>query len=91
MTDKFRSKNWKRGKKSENDPQPLSDKEFTIFEVPVVKSVMTKKDHHKNNAFYCKEIDKVLLKQKKAVKRNYSRTLEQLMFKHKQYKQIFKV
>jgi hypothetical protein len=52
---------------------------------------MTKEDHYKNNIFYCERIDEVLLKQKRAVKRNYSRTLEDLMFKHKQYKQIFKV
>jgi hypothetical protein len=68
----------------------LIDKGFTIFEVPVVKSIMTKKDHHKNNVFYCKEIDKVLLKQK-TDKKNYSKALENLMFEHEQYKQIFKV
>jgi hypothetical protein len=69
----------------------LVGKGFTIFEVPVVKSIMTKEDHHKNNASYCERIDEVLLKQKRALKRNYSRILEDLMFKHKQYKQIFKV
>jgi len=69
----------------------LVGKGFMIFEVPIVKAVMTKEDHHKNNVFYCERIDEVLLKQKRAVKKNYSRTLEQLMFKHKQYKQIFKV
>jgi hypothetical protein len=79
------------GKQKSNVRWALVDKGFIIFEVPIVKSIMTKEDHRKNNVFYCERIDEVLLKQKKAVKRNYSRTLEQLMFKHKQYKQIFNV
>jgi len=79
------------GKQKNDVLWQLVGKGFTIFQVPIVKNIMTKEDHHKNNAFYCQRIDEVLLKQKSAVKRNYSRILEDLMFKHKQYKQIFNV